>query len=124
MALYKAGRFADAAREFELVAGAGGRNAALASLYAARSVQQTSGCSVAAPRYEAVAARFPGTAAAGDALWAAAACQRSMGNFERARDLYLSLRTVAGYRDRAEAELANLAAALPAVGARRGGARR
>jgi outer membrane protein assembly factor BamD (BamD/ComL family) len=108
MALYTAGRYTEAAREFDRVAATSGKNAASAALFAAKSIEASGGCVSAAPRYEAVNSRFPGTSAGAEALWTAAGCYRSAGDVERARALYVALRSVAGYRDRAETELASL----------------
>jgi TolA-binding protein len=111
MALYSAGRYAEAEKAFSAVAASGGKNAPSAALYAAKSAEANLGCGSAAPKYESVASRFGGTSAAPEALWRAAGCYKTLGVVDRARSLYLSLRSVAGYRDRAEAELANLAPA-------------
>jgi hypothetical protein len=111
MALYSAGRYAEAEKAFSAVAAAGGKNAPSAALYAAKSAEANLGCGSAAPKYESVASRFGGTSAAPEALWRAAGCYKTLGVVDKARSLYLSLRSVAGYRDRAEAELANLAPA-------------
>lgn len=108
MALYRSGHYAEAARDFELIAGSDAKNAQLAALYAAKSVQAGSGCQAAVSKYEAVASRFEKTPIEGDALWGAASCHKAIGNFKRARELYLSLRPIAGYRDRAEKEIATL----------------
>src|SRR5262249_49388933 len=65
-----------------------------------------SGCVAAVSKFDDVGVRFPGTAAAADAMWEAAACYKSMGNVDKARELYLALRGNGSYKDRAEAELA------------------
>lgn len=108
MALYTAGKFAEAARAFDDVASSGAANAPSAALFAAKSVQASAGCTTAVSKYEAVASQFAGSGAAGDALWAAAACYKAIGSFDKAKQTYLALRQVAGYRDRAESEIANL----------------
>ena len=41
-------------------------------------------------------------------MWGAANCYKATGNVEKARQLYIALRSVAGYRDCAEGELENL----------------
>jgi hypothetical protein len=108
MDLYHAGRFAEADKAFNDVAASGAKNAALAALYSAKSTEAAYGCTQAATKYEMVAARYAGTSAAADAQMAAANCYTLNGNFDRAYALYNQLRTVAGYRDRAEAKLGNL----------------
>jgi hypothetical protein len=108
MELYSAGRYAEADKAFTDVAAGGAKNAALAALYSAKSTEAAYGCSQAAAKYESVAARYAGTSAAAEAQWGAANCYKLTGNFDRAYALYHQLRTVAGYRDKAEAELGNL----------------
>ena len=108
MDLYGAGRYAEADKAFTDVAGSGAKNAAMAALYAARSTEGAYGCVRAAAKYESVAARYSGSSADALAQMAAANCYKSTGDFDRAYALYNGLRSVAGYRDRAEAELGNL----------------
>jgi TolA-binding protein len=110
MELYNAGRFAEAERAFGEVASGGARNAASASLYAAKSAEAGVGCSRAAAKYESTASRYGATTPGAEALWGAATCYKANGNLDKARQLYLALRSVAGYRDRAEGELASLSA--------------
>lgn len=110
MALYESGNYAEAARELELIAGSGTAQAPLAALYAAKSVEAASGCDAAASRYEAVARRFAKASLRGDALVGAASCRKALGHWQRARELLVELREVAGFRDRADQELAKLEA--------------
>lgn len=79
---------------------------ASAALSDARAVRSKSGCAAAVPKYDDVGVRFPGTAPAADAMWEAAACYKSMGNTDKARELYLALRGNSAYKDRADAEIA------------------
>ncbi len=76
------------------------------ALAAARSVRQKSGCGAAVKAYDDVGARFPATVSAAEAMWEAADCYKSMGEANKARAMYESLRSYASYRDKAEAELA------------------
>jgi len=108
MDLYGAGRYAEADKAFTDVAASGVKNAAMAALYSAKSTEAAFGCGRAAAKYEGVAARYTGTSAAAEAQWGAANCYKISGNLERAHALYNGLRSVAGYRDRAEGELENL----------------
>ncbi|HEU4410518.1 MAG TPA: hypothetical protein VFS43_35010 [Polyangiaceae bacterium] len=117
---YKARRFAEAQRGFDLIVSEGGAQAPLAALYAARSVRYTAGCSAAVNRFDSVANRFTGTSIAAEAMWEGALCYRELGQYDRSRQLYLALRRVAGYRERVDRELAELDQ-RPAVGG--GGAR-
>jgi hypothetical protein len=108
MELYSAGRYAEADKAFTDVATSGAKNAAMAALYAAKSTEAAYGCGRAAAKYDGVAARYTGTSAAAEAQWGAANCYKITGNLDHAHALYNGLRSVAGYRDRAEAELENL----------------
>jgi hypothetical protein len=82
------------------------RDAAKLALADARSVRDTSGCASAVSKFDEVGTRFPGTGVAADAMWDAAACHKSMGDVEKARQLYLALKSIGSYRERAEGELA------------------
>jgi hypothetical protein len=108
MDLYTAGRYPEAERAFSDVAASGAKNAANAALYSAKSTESAYGCGRAASKYEAVAQHYTGTSAAAEAQWGAANCYKQTGNLDRAHALYNNLRSVAGYRDRAEGELENL----------------
>jgi hypothetical protein len=108
MDLYGAGRYAESEKAFTDVATSGAKNAAMAALYSARSAEGAFGCGRAATKYEGVVARYPGTSAAAEAQMGAANCYKITGDFDRAYAIYNALRSVAGYRDRAEAELGNL----------------
>lgn len=108
MDLYNGGRYAEADKAFTDVAASGAKNAAMAALYSAKSTEAAYGCGRAAAKYESVAQRYTGTSAAAEAQWGAANCYKLTGNLDRAHALYNGLRSVAGYRDRAEGELENL----------------
>lgn len=79
---------------------------AKAALAEARAVRQRSGCGAAVKAYDDVGARFPATVSAGEAMWEAADCYKSMGEAKKAREMYEALRSYASYRERAESELA------------------
>jgi hypothetical protein len=108
MELYNAGRYAEADKAFSDVAASSAKNAPWAAYYAAKSTENAYGCARAAAKYESVAAHYAGTSAAADAQYGAANCYKLSGNLDRAYALYSGLRSVAGYRDRAEAELGNI----------------
>ncbi|MRG93226.1 zf-HC2 domain-containing protein [Polyangium spumosum] len=78
---------------------------AVKALAAARATRDGSGCDAALGLYDDVGARFPGTPQAADAMWEAAQCQRSLGNTDRARELYSALKQSDGYKARAEEAL-------------------
>jgi len=122
MALYSEERFAEAEKAFGAAAASGGKNAPYAALWAAKSAEAHLGCGSAAAKYESVASRHGGSSAGAEALWGAASCYKTLGAVDKARSLYMTLRSVAGYRDRAEAELANLAL-VPQTPAARAGSR-
>ncbi|MDI1450878.1 zf-HC2 domain-containing protein [Polyangium sp. 6x1] len=78
---------------------------AVKALAEARATRDGSGCDAALRRYDDVGAHFPGTPQAADAMWEAAQCQRSLGNTDRARELYSALKQSDGYKARAEEAL-------------------
>lgn len=108
MADYRAGRYSAAQKNFDSVASRGGGNSATAELFAAQSVRNESGCSAAAPRFEAINSRHRGTGIGNEALWQAGDCYRALGQQENARRSYKQLVGIAGYDDRAQRALAAL----------------
>jgi hypothetical protein len=106
--LYGAGRYVEAEKAFREVAAGGSKNAPQAALFAAKSAEAAFGCGKAAPMYEAAASRYGATTPGAESLWGAANCYKSIGSYDKATIFYNELRKVAGYRDRAEAELASL----------------
>ena len=108
MDLDAAGRYAEAEKSFADLRRHGIENAPSAALYSAKSTEAAYGCGRAAPRYESAASRFSGSTPGAEAMWGAANCYKATGNVEKARQLYIALRSVAGYRDCAEGELENL----------------
>jgi hypothetical protein len=105
---YKARRFAASVRGFDIVANGGGSNAPMAALHAARATRYSGGCGAALPRFDSIASRYVGTSVAAEATWESANCYREVGQADRARQLFQAMRRVAGYRDRAEREIAAL----------------
>jgi hypothetical protein len=105
---YRAKRFDNALRTFDVVESGGGEPASLAALYAARSLRYGKGCAAALVRYETILTKYAATPAAQEALWDSAACQRERGSTDRARQLYQALRKNPDSRDRAEKALADL----------------
>ena len=71
MAAYRDGRYSEAQRRFDEIASLGGPHTADAALYGAQARRRVSGCPDAAPRFEAVHARYPGSVG-NDAAWQAA----------------------------------------------------
>jgi hypothetical protein len=78
------------------------------ALQQAKQLQQSSGCAAAAPKFEEVNSRFPGSPVAAEATWRAAECRRLLGEVEAARQGYLVLLEVNAYRERARAALSAL----------------
>ena len=105
---YRAKRFDNALRTFDVVESGGGEAASTAALYAARSLRYGKGCTAALVRYETIPTKYPGTPAAQEAMWDAAACHRELGRADQARQLYQALRKTPAARDRAETALAEL----------------
>jgi hypothetical protein len=108
--LYGAGRYAEAEKSFKEVAAGNSKNAPQAALFAAKSAEAAFGCGKAAPMYEAAASRYGATTPGAESLWGAANCYKAIGSLDKATIFYNELRKVAGYRDRAEAELASMRA--------------
>jgi hypothetical protein len=108
MELYNAGRYAEAERAFDEIEASRSKDAPRAAFMAAKSSDGAFGCGKAASKYETVWARYSATSSGAEALLLAAECNMKMANYSKARDLLMQLRTVAGYRDRAEAKLSDL----------------
>ncbi len=105
---YRAKRFDNALRTFDVVESGGGEAAATAALYAARSLRFGKGCSAALVRYETIPTKYPSTPAAQEAMWDAAVCHRELGRADQARQLYQALRKTPAARERADSALADL----------------
>ncbi len=105
MAAYQAQRFGDAARLFDAAAGAGNVGA---SLWAARSIREGSGCPAAVARFNSVAAQAAGTPVGYDATYEAARCYEQMGDREAARSRYAALLGVPAFAGRAQTGLNGL----------------
>jgi hypothetical protein len=89
--------------------------AASVALSAAQALRQSSGCAAAAPRFEEVASRFPGSSVSHDATWQAAECYRELGLRDRAERGYRELAQTPGYEERAQVALGALAPETVAV---------
>jgi tetratricopeptide (TPR) repeat protein len=111
---YRDRRYEQAEQRFSEVAERGGENAASAALYSAQAARARAGCPTAAPLFEAVAQRYPDSQPGKEAIWQAAGCYRTLGDFERARREYEALLKTPGYADRAQAALASLGDSEPA----------
>lgn len=107
MAAYRDGRYTEAKNKFDEIASLGGPHAANAALYGAQALRRISGCPTAAPRFEEVHARYPGSVGS-DAAWQAADCYRSLGDLTRARQTYTQLESDPSYKTRAKEAIAEL----------------
>ena len=107
MAAYRDGRYSEAERRFQEIAGQGGSHAPSAALYEVQALRMVSGCPPAAPRFEAVRTRYPGSIG-NDAAWQAADCYRALGDLARARQDYEELANDASYKARAKEAIAEL----------------
>jgi TolA-binding protein len=107
MAAYRDGRYSEAQHRFDEIASLGGPHAANASLYGAQALRRVSGCPTAAPRFEEVHTRYPGSVGS-DAAWQAADCYRSLGDLARARQTYDQLSSDPSYKARAKEAIAEL----------------
>jgi hypothetical protein len=120
--LYESGRFDEATRAFEALAG----QDVNADLYAARSIREGKGCRSAVARFDRVAQRGSGSPPGWDALLEGAICYRSIGDFADARVRLTPLLSIDSHKDRARAEIDRLgdvqaqgnAAAAPAKAAK------
>lgn len=101
----RAGNWADAQRDFAQVAGSKSPKAPSAAFYEADATRAQSGCSAAAPKFEAIMNGFAGSAVGEDAAFALADCLNLMGEHERARAVLQSLLGSKTYKDRAAAAL-------------------
>jgi TolA-binding protein len=107
MAAYRDGRYSEAERRFNEIASLGGAHAANSALFEVEALRRVSGCPSAAPRFEDVHTRYPGTVG-NDAAWQAADCYRSLGELARARQNYELLSTDPSYKSRAKEAIAEL----------------
>ncbi|HEY3252564.1 MAG TPA: hypothetical protein VGJ91_01400 [Polyangiaceae bacterium] len=107
MAAYRDGRYSEAQRRFDEIAALGGPHAANAALYGAQALRRVAGCPTAAPRFEEVHSRYPGSVGS-DAAWQAADCYRSLGELARARQNYEQLSADPSYKTRAKEAIAEL----------------
>lgn len=107
MAAYRDGRYSEAQRRFAELASLGGSHAASAALFEVQALRMVSGCPSAAPRFEEVHVRYPGSVG-NDAAWQAADCYRSLGEIGRARQNYELLAADPNYKARAKEALAEL----------------
>jgi TolA-binding protein len=108
LAAYHAGRYKEARQQFESVVARGGPQAPEAALYASQATKSGEGCGAAAPLFDQVSLRYPGTHAGYQATWEAAGCYEALGDLEKARRSYQALLDETSYATRAAAAIAEL----------------
>jgi len=99
---YRAGRFDEAAREFDAIAPS---DLNAPDLWAARSVRDGKGCRAAVGRFDKTAQRYRQASPGWDALLEGALCYRALGDLTTARARLNALLGVDSHKDRARAEL-------------------
>jgi hypothetical protein len=99
---YRAGRFGEAAREFDSVPAS---NPNAPDLWAARAIRDGKGCRAAVARFDKTALRDRQAPSGWDALLEGALCYRALGDFGTARARLTALLGVDSHKDRARAEL-------------------
>jgi hypothetical protein len=99
---YRAGRFAEAARQFDAVPAS---NPNAPDLWAARAIRDGKGCRAAVARFDKTALRDRQAPSGWDALLEGALCYRALGDFATARARLNALLGVDSHKDRARAEL-------------------
>jgi hypothetical protein len=104
-AAYDSGDYGRATTLFDSLANSGDLKAAL---WAARSVRDSAGCSVAVSRFDQVASAGARTREGYDATLEGGRCYKLLGQSDAARRDFDSLLTVPAYVDRAKSELASM----------------
>lgn len=94
---------------FDELASAGGQKAAVSELNAALAAESSQGCAAALPRFDSVAARYPGSPLGNKATWRSATCRSKTGQVRRAMLDFEKLMKVPQYRADAERALIQLA---------------
>jgi hypothetical protein len=99
---YRAGRFIEAARQFDALPSS---NPNAPDLWAARAIRDGKGCRAAVARFDKTALRDKQAPSGWDALLEGALCYRALGDFGSARARLNGLLGVDSHKDRARAEL-------------------
>jgi hypothetical protein len=114
---FRNGNFAEAHELAERVIAAGGSDTAQAALLSAEALARDAGCSAALARFEALRSRHGRTSVGDEAAWEAAECHRSLGRFDRAKQLYEELRVSAAWGKSAKERLRGSSFNVPAPSA-------
>lgn len=102
---FREGRYAEAHELSERAIQGGGNDTAQAALLSASALARDSGCASALARFEALRSRHGRSAVGDEAAWNAAECHRSLGRFDRARQLYEELRVSSQWGQKAKQRL-------------------
>lgn len=102
---FQLGDYAEAHALSERAIQSGGTDTAQAALLSAIALARDSGCAAALARFEALRSRHGRSMVGDEAAWNAAECHRSLGRFDRARQLYEELRASSVWSARAKERL-------------------
>jgi len=89
---FAAGNYTEAHEIAERAIKAGGGDTAQAALLSATALAKDTGCASALARFEALRSRHGRSAVGDEAAWRAAECHESLGQADRAKQLYTELR--------------------------------
>ncbi|HEY5961656.1 MAG TPA: zf-HC2 domain-containing protein [Polyangiaceae bacterium] len=118
---FQNGNFSEAHELAERAIAVGGTETGQAALLSAEALARDAGCSAALARFEALRTRHGRTSVGDEAAWQAAECHRSLGRFDRAKQLYEELKFSAAWgksakeRLRGESFIVSPAASPPAA---------
>ncbi|MBX3227229.1 MAG: hypothetical protein KIT84_35165 [Labilithrix sp.] len=110
-AAFQARNYAEAAKQFDLAAKSGDRNA---ELWAAESVREGQGCAMAVGRFEALANKAPGQWVGNEASLRAAKCQIALGQTDAAKTRLAALAQSSTHQQQAQATQNDLNQAIAA----------
>ena len=102
---FRQGRYVEAHDLSERAIQAGGSDTAQAALLSASALALDAGCAAALARFEALRSRHGRSAVGDEAAWYAAECHRSLGRFDRAKQLFEELRVSSVWGQRARDRL-------------------
>lgn len=110
---FATGRYAEAHELSERAIQIGGGDTAQAALLSASALAKDAGCAAALARFEALRSRHGRSAVGDEAAWNAAECHQSLGQADRARQLYEELRASGTWGQRARERLRGGQATTP-----------
>ncbi len=119
---FQAGRYAEAHELSERAIQTGDGDTAQAALLSASALARDAGCAAALARFEALRSRHGRSAVGDEAAWHAAECHQSLGQADRAKQLYEELRISGTWGQRARERLRGGPATPPVTAAAEGSA--